>query len=135
MIFADLKIGVCQIKFYENAYFRKKRFCIPLFCLKFGPRSRKIPFKLKKKQFDMIKKKDEFAEKNRRDTNVTENSFTQAVKKASGEGNEPVERPKSNLVQEETPKIALEARDELIRAKEAKNDTTIETERFRRDER
>ena len=82
----------------------------------------------------MIKKKDEFMDKNSRDTNVTENSFTRAVKKASGEGDSPIEETGSDLKEEETPKITLKAKDELMRAKESKNDTSVEGKKFRRDE-
>lgn len=89
----------------------------------------------------MIKRREEFGEKNRHDAKVTENSFTQAVKRAGSggekeekekEGRDPedlVNKPLSELTSSE-----LKARDELMRAKEARNDTTSETDQFRRDE-
>lgn len=90
----------------------------------------------------MIRKKEEFGAKNKKDVKITDNSFTQAVKKA-GNGGEPKDdekeakpdpydlegRPISDLSA-----IELKARDELMRAKEARNETTSESEQFRRDE-
>lgn len=91
----------------------------------------------------MIKRREEFGEKNRKDAKITDNSFTRAVKRA-GKGGEREEedekkenfdpaylitQPPSELTASE-----LKARDELMRAKEARNDTTSETDRFRRDE-
>jgi hypothetical protein len=88
----------------------------------------------------MIKKKEEFVEKNKKDAQITENSFTYAVKKASEGGESSLGEKKKEtlkkirLSQKEEAEKILRANDELMRAKEARNETTIESERFRRDE-
>lgn len=81
----------------------------------------------------MIQVRDEFQEKNKRDAQVTDNSFTQAVKNAgsgasAGEMNA-IQGAKSDDKQD----VSLKAYDELMRAKEARNDSSVEGERFRRD--
>lgn len=82
----------------------------------------------------MIKRKDDSSEKNKRDAQITKNSFTQAVKKAgSGGMDTPQEEGKAQDSGEDTG-ISLQAYDDLMRAKEAKNDTSVEGERFRREE-
>ncbi len=89
----------------------------------------------------MIRKKEEFGAKNKKDVKVTDNSFTQAVKKAGngGEREEPQKKDFDSveLVKKPLNKLStseLRARDELMRAKEARNETTCESEQFRRDE-
>lgn len=81
----------------------------------------------------MIKKKDDFKEKNKRDAHITKNSFTQAVKKAGSGG---IDDPAGieGQTREEDSQISLQAYDDLTRAKEAKNDTSVEGEKFRRNE-
>jgi len=90
----------------------------------------------------MIRKKDEFGEKNRHDAMRSDNAFTRAVKKA-GKGGEEVSPDAEDieLTEEwegkpitELSISELKARDELMRAKEARNETTSESEQFRRDE-
>ena len=68
----------------------------------------------------------------KKDAQITDNSFTQAVKKAA-KGGESVDVINKKDHQEATKK-ELKAQDELMRAKEARNDTTGESEQFRRDE-
>ncbi|MEX2591535.1 MAG: hypothetical protein WD426_02090 [Anditalea sp.] len=88
----------------------------------------------------MIRRKEKFVEKNKQDTKVTENSFTIAVKKASDGGEnsgfekEALTKKTFGLSQEEEAESLLKAKDELMRAKEARNETTSESEQFRRDE-
>ena len=82
----------------------------------------------------MIKKKDDFNEKNSRDIEITKNSFTQAVKKAGSGANDITQTGIEDHAPEENKEISLQAYDDLMRAKEAKNDTTVEGEKFRRDE-
>lgn len=81
----------------------------------------------------MIKQKDKLEGKNRHDAEVTDNSFTRAVKKA-GAGGTGNDRPRSGREEAgEKLEIPLKAKDELTRAQEAPKDTTTESERFRRD--
>lgn len=87
----------------------------------------------------MIKRLDEFAEKNKKDALITENAFTLAVNKASDGGGKLIDE-KGILTK--TPENSgndsamseLKAKDELMRAKEARNETTSESSKFRRDE-
>jgi len=81
----------------------------------------------------MVKRKEEFTRKDKHDAGFTDNSFTQAVKKASNGGASEEENAKS-AEKENDAAIQLKARDELMRAKEARNETTTESEKFRRDE-
>lgn len=89
----------------------------------------------------MIKRREEFGDKNKNDAKVTENSFTRAVKRA-GRGGEKEETEienddtgeRENKPLSELTVGKLKAQDELMRAKEARNDTTSETDQFRRDE-
>ncbi|HLW19776.1 MAG TPA: hypothetical protein VKX33_05615 [Cyclobacteriaceae bacterium] len=80
----------------------------------------------------MRKKRVESKENDSRKTSVTDNPFTQAVKKASGEEGFSLEE-ETSLQEGDAPKISLKAKDELMRAQEAKNDTSVEGEKFRRD--
>ena len=87
----------------------------------------------------MIKRLDEFAEKNKKDALITENAFTLAVNKASdGGGKLKVEKGIVTRTPEnpgnEKALSELKAQDELMRAKEARNETTSESSKFRRDE-
>lgn len=89
----------------------------------------------------MIRKREEFGEKNKKDVKVTDNSFTRAVKMAENGGEaEKKEQEDSDLEKLERKPIheltfvELKARDDLMRAKEARNETTSESEQFRRDE-
>lgn len=77
----------------------------------------------------MVKRKEEFTKKDKHDAGFTDNSFTQAVKKASSGGASDEDKLADK---EKDAAIRLKARDELVRAKEAKNDTTTESEDFRR---
>lgn len=79
----------------------------------------------------MVKRKEEFTKKDKQDAGFTDNSFTQAVKKASSGGAGDEEELANK---EKDAAIQLKARDELVRAKESKNDTTTESEDFRRAE-
>ena len=82
----------------------------------------------------MIKKKENSEEINRRDVKVTTNSFTQAVKKAGAGGVSMAKPDIEERASEEDMGIPLQAYDDLMRAKEAKNDTSVEGEKYRRDE-
>jgi hypothetical protein len=82
----------------------------------------------------MIKNKDDAKEKNRRDVEVTTNSFTQAVKNAGAGGVSMANPGTEGRASEEDKEIRLQAYDDLMRAKEAKNDTSVEGEKFRREE-
>jgi len=90
----------------------------------------------------MIWKKDEFGEKNKKDAKRSDNAFTRAVLKA-GRGGDRATTVKAEMkwpagANQPAPADPLlremKARDELMRAKEARNETTSESEQFRRDE-
>lgn len=82
----------------------------------------------------MIKKKDDFKEKNKRDAHITKNSFTQAVKKAGSDATNKIEPETGEAEAGNSQAISLKTYDDLMRAKEAKNDTSVEGENYRRDE-
>lgn len=82
----------------------------------------------------IIKKKDKFVQKDKLDTAITKNSFTQAVEKAGSDGINKPEPDTGKVESEESRAITLGALDDLMRAKEAKNDTSVEGEKYRRDE-
>jgi hypothetical protein len=82
----------------------------------------------------MTKKKDKFLKIDERDAKVTENSFTQAVKKAGLGSSDNADSIKRDAETQENGEISLKAYNDLMRASEAKNDSSIEGEKFRRDE-
>ena len=82
----------------------------------------------------MIKKKNSSKEKDKRDANITDNSFTQAVKNAGAGGIGMAQSGIEGAESEEGKEISIQAYDDLMRAKEAKNDTSVEGEKFRREE-
>lgn len=82
----------------------------------------------------MIKKTDKFVQKDKLDTNITENSFTQAVKKAGSDVTATNNSEDEEGGAGDSQAISLETYDDLMRAKEAKNDSSVEGEKYRRDE-
>ncbi len=82
----------------------------------------------------MIKKRNYFEVKNKQDNQVTENSFTQAVKNAGSGEKTPNHKDSGSERLQAGNAVSLKAHDELMRAKEAKNDATTESEKFRREE-